>query len=61
MNEETKDRLLRLWQQTVDKGTWSIFGGVFTVDNERWQVVPMGGTWENGTYVVKAPRFLKCS
>jgi hypothetical protein len=52
MNEETKDRLLRLWKQKLDKGTWTIFGGTFTVDGQTWQVVPMGKDQE--------PRFLKC-
>ena len=61
MNEDTKAKLLRLWKQTVDKGTWSIFGGVFTVDGQKWQVVPEGTAWENGKLVTKEPRFLKCS
>lgn len=61
MNEETKDRLMRLWKQCVDKGTWTIFGGIFTIDNERWQVIPQGKVWENGKLVQKEPRFLKCS
>lgn len=58
---ELEDRLMRLWEQLKTKGTWTIFGGVFTVDNQRWQVVPMGKTWVDGNYVDQKPRFLKCS
>ena len=61
MNEDTKAKLLELWQESKDEGTWSIFGGTFTVDGQEWQVVPMGKTWENGNLVTKKPRFLKCS
>jgi hypothetical protein len=42
MNEETKDRLIRLWKQCVNKGTWTIFGKTFIVDGQKWQVVPIG-------------------
>lgn len=61
MNEETKSKLLELWQQAKDEGAWSFFGGVFTVDGQKWQVVPEGTAWENGKLVTKEPRFLKCS
>lgn len=36
------------------KGTWSVFGGVFDLGNEKWQVIPHGG--EDGK-----PKFIKCS
>ena len=61
MNEDTKVKLLKLWQESKDEGAWSIFGGTFTVDGPEWQVVPMGKTWKNGSLVTKEPRFLKCS
>lgn len=61
MSEETKVKLLELWQESKDEGAWSIFGGTFMVNGEEWQVVPMGKTWENGKLVTKQPRFLKCS
>lgn len=61
MSEETKSKLLELWQEAKDEGAWSVFGGVFTVDGHKWQVVPMGKTWKNGNYVDQKPRFLKCS
>ena len=61
MNEETKLKLLELWEESKDEGTWSVFGGTFTVDGQDWQVVPMGMTWKNGKLVNKEPRFLKCS
>ena len=61
MNEETKLKLLELWEESKDEGTWSIFGGTFTVDGQEWQVVPGGRAWENGKLITKQPRFLKCS
>lgn len=61
MSEDTKVKLLKLWNESKDEGTWSVFGGVFTVDNQKWQVVPIGKTWKNGNLVTKEPRFLKCS
>ena len=61
MSEDTKVKLLELWEESKDEGAWSIFGGTFTVDGQEWQVVPMGKTWKNGNLVVKEPRFLKCS
>ena len=27
MNEETKVKLLKMWEESKDKGTWSFFGG----------------------------------
>ena len=42
MNEETKSKLLKLWNESKDKGTWSFFGGTFTVDGQKWQVIPEG-------------------
>ena len=47
MNEETKSKLLELWQQAKDEGAWSVFGGTFTVDGQDWQVIPEGRAWEN--------------
>jgi hypothetical protein len=61
MSEDTKVKLLKLWQESKAKGTWSFFGGTFTVDGQTWQVVPEGTAWENGKLVTKEPRFLKCS
>lgn len=61
MNEDTKVKLLKLWQEAKDEGAWSFFGGVFTVDGQEWQVIPESRTWENGKLVTKEPRFLKCS
>jgi len=58
---ELEDRLMWLWEQQKSTGTWNIFGGVFTVDNQRWQVVPMGKTWVDGNFVDQKPKFLKCS
>ena len=48
MNEDTKVKLLELWEESKDEGTWSVFGGTFTVDGQDWQVIPGGRTWENG-------------
>ena len=59
--ETTKSKLLKLWNESKDEGTWSVFGGVFTVDNQKWQVVPEGRAWVDGKLVTKEPRFLKCS
>ena len=59
--ETTKSKLLKLWNESKDEETWSVFGGVFTVDNQKWQVVPEGRAWVNGKLVTKEPRFLKCS
>ena len=62
MNEETKAKLLKLWNESKDKETWSFFGGVFTVDGQDWQVIPEGKAWvKNGKLVTKEPSFLKCS
>ena len=61
MNEDTKVKLLELWEESKDEGTWSVFGGTFTVDGQYWQLIPEGRTWENGKLVTKKPRFLKCS
>ena len=62
MNEETKAKLLKIWNESKDKETWSFFGGVFTVDGQKWQVIPEGKAWvKNGKLVTKEPRFLKCS
>ena len=62
MNEDTKAKLLKLWNESKDKGTWSFFGGVFTVDNQKWQVIPAGAAWvKDGKLVNREPRFLKCS
>lgn len=61
MNEQTKSKLLELWQQAKDEGAWSVFGGTFTVDGQDWQVVPMGKTWIDGNFVDQKPKFLKCS
>ena len=59
--ETTKDKWLKLWQESKDEGAWSFFGGVFTVDGQDWQVVQEGRAWENGKLITKEPRFLKCS
>jgi predicted NUDIX family NTP pyrophosphohydrolase len=59
--ETTKAKLLKLWNESKDEGAWSVFGGVFTVDNQKWQVVPEGKAWVDGKLVTKEPRFLKCS
>ena len=62
MNEDTKAKLLKLWNESKDKGTLSFFGGTFTVDGQKWQVIPEGTAWvKNGKLVNKEPRFLKCS
>ena len=62
MNEDTKSKLLELWEESKDEGTWSVFGGTFTVDGQKWQVIPEGKAWvKNGKLVNKEPRFLKCS
>ena len=62
MNEETKAKLLKIWNESKDKETWSFFGGVFTEDGQKWQVIPEGKAWvKNGKLVNKEPRFLKCS
>ena len=57
--ETTKDKLLKLWQESKDEGAWPFFGGVFTVDGQKWQVVPEGRAWENGKLVNKEPIFVK--
>ena len=62
MNEETKAKLLKIWNESKDKGTWSFFGGTFTVDGQKWQVIPDYSAWvKNGKLVAKEPRFSKCS
>lgn len=57
--ETTKDKLLKLWQQAKDEGAWSFFGGVFTVDGQKWQVIPEGRAWVDGKLVNKEPIFVK--
>jgi len=62
MNEETKVKLLKMWEESKDKGTWSFFGGTFTLDGQTWQVIPEGKAWvKDGKLVNREPRFLKCS
>lgn len=57
--ETTKAKLLKLWQEAKDEGAWSFFGGVFTVDGQKWQVIPEGRAWVDGKLVNKEPIFVK--
>jgi hypothetical protein len=39
---EVEDRLMVEWKMLQGTQLWSFFGGVITLDGQRWQVIPMG-------------------
>ncbi|NDB61398.1 hypothetical protein EB001_23610 [bacterium] len=61
MDEKTMAKLMKEWQKVKDVDAWGTFGGTFFVDGIKWQVIPQGRTWYNGSLIRKDPKFVKIS
>ncbi len=49
INEETREKLIRKWNEIKNIDLVGFFGGTFWIDGVQWQVIPIS----------KEPKFIK--